>query len=118
MKNINSLILSLCLFPLGMLLLTGCDSGKIEELYEELVSTGEELEVCQEEKEELEKRLEELQSKLESLEDLTARVVSDYADLEYEVSDFDHEDWENNVPDVESASEELYYSVRNLQNEF
>jgi predicted nuclease with TOPRIM domain len=96
---------------LPLLLMFSCNEGKLEELAEEVMALEEELGSCRSE-------FEELEEKLEQLEELANRVESSYMDLESEVGDFGFEDWEYNVPDVQDATEELYYSIRNLRNEF
>jgi chromosome segregation ATPase len=103
---------------LFFLTFTACDTNKLEALYEEKVNLEEELESCQVDLEDMEERVEELERKLSDIESLTYEVQSDYDDLESEVSDFSYKDWEYNVPDVQNATEELYYSIRELKSQF
>ena len=91
------------LLLLSAISLYSCNADEIKKLKREISNLEDEVEECKYSKEELEYKIDELES-------LAQKVEYSISDIRDEVDDFDYEDWQDNVYDVDSETDTLVFS--------
>lgn len=91
--------------------LTSCNGEQINELEYEVES-------LQSEVDDLRYELEEAQQKISNLEDRSNALDSELSSLESEINDFQWQDWQSNVYDVEWKFRNVISAFEELRAEF
>lgn len=96
MKQLLSIVLTAAF-------LCGCGNERIEELEYEL--------------EEAQKKLENIESEFEDIQLKMRYLDSAIDELKNEIDDFSYENWRDNVPEAESAAEDVESAFHDLKRE-